>query len=563
MSMVDNSFFAQSYRGRKVLVLAPHQDDEVHIAGSLIYSLSQAGAEVYCAYSTNGDFQFKADTRIREALAALAILGVPAKRAFFLGYGDTLNHTGRPHIFYAENESAVSPAGFKETYGTKEHPDFAWQRSGEHSPYLRQHYKADLQGLLLSVQAEVVFCVDYDQHADHRMLSLLFTEVMGDILQRKENDYEPLVYKSLAYATAYEAVTDFYAANIRSVQRPLVGEILDFPVDMLQYSFYGWEDRVRFPVAEACRGRFLRNNILFRALCRHRSQGPAMHAENTINGDIVFWQRRTDNLAFRAQVSVSSGDAAALQDFRLFSAQDIDTEIPMLADCLWQPLPADYDREIVFSWTQPQDIRYVVLYGNIHAAGRILQAEISLDNGSSISTAALPPQGRPLVVQLPWRGQAEKCKVRIKRAEGELYGLAGCEIFSAAKQQGVIKPFLKIMSQGQFIYDYWVSGSDAQIPLDIYQYGFQTPSSCEIISGSHSRMEKDVLCFGKEDKQVIVRAYSRENSSIYDQVVISRHSQLEFFWLSCRQWLEKKAISFCLRRDKKYMYLRNKYIRDI
>ncbi len=74
------------------------------------------GADCYICYSTNGDFCFRAQTRIREAVAAAALLGTKPERVIFLGYGDTLNHTGHPHL-YDVDVPAAAPSGHTETYG--------------------------------------------------------------------------------------------------------------------------------------------------------------------------------------------------------------------------------------------------------------------------------------------------------------------------------------------------------------------------------------------------------------------------------------------------------------
>ena len=96
----NNSFLKESAAGQKVLVIVPHEDDEINLAGSMIYTYVQKGAEVYCAFTTNGDYSFAASTRLYEAEQSLQKLGVT--KIFFLGYGDTANHYPGGHLFYHE-----------------------------------------------------------------------------------------------------------------------------------------------------------------------------------------------------------------------------------------------------------------------------------------------------------------------------------------------------------------------------------------------------------------------------------------------------------------------------
>ena len=91
-----NSFFDKNYFGTRVLILAPHPDDEINIAGNMILNMAAAKAEIFVAYSTNGDFENPAEVRAQEAVDALKILGVPRDKIIFLGYGDGHNLSDKP-----------------------------------------------------------------------------------------------------------------------------------------------------------------------------------------------------------------------------------------------------------------------------------------------------------------------------------------------------------------------------------------------------------------------------------------------------------------------------------
>lgn len=91
-----------------VLVLIPHQDDELNVMGDLINQFIQAGNRVFIVYTTNGDYQYLAQTRMQEAVDALSMMGVSKQDIFFLGYGDTLNGSGHPHVFNAEKKNVIS-----------------------------------------------------------------------------------------------------------------------------------------------------------------------------------------------------------------------------------------------------------------------------------------------------------------------------------------------------------------------------------------------------------------------------------------------------------------------
>lgn len=170
----DNSFLNQSASGKKVLVIVPHEDDEINVAGSLMYHYVQSGAEFFCAFTTNGDYSFDAVTRMKEASRSLQVLGV--RKIFFLGYGDTSNAYAGGHLFYATDKAVTSPAGHQETYGCHDFPDYAFIKRGQHSRYCRQNFKQDLKDLILDIRADLLVVVDCDVHADHRAASIVFEE---------------------------------------------------------------------------------------------------------------------------------------------------------------------------------------------------------------------------------------------------------------------------------------------------------------------------------------------------------------------------------------------------
>lgn len=73
-----------------LLVIAPHPDDEVLMAGQAIVMAKRAGMTVKVAIITNGDFTCARDgyLRERESVAALKSLGVGESDVEFLGYPD-------------------------------------------------------------------------------------------------------------------------------------------------------------------------------------------------------------------------------------------------------------------------------------------------------------------------------------------------------------------------------------------------------------------------------------------------------------------------------------------
>ena len=74
---------------RKVLIIAPHPDDEINLAGQMLVHFQKQNLESYVMYTTNGDAEKKINNkRIYEALEACKVLGVGNSYVFFLGYAN-------------------------------------------------------------------------------------------------------------------------------------------------------------------------------------------------------------------------------------------------------------------------------------------------------------------------------------------------------------------------------------------------------------------------------------------------------------------------------------------
>ncbi|MEW6201900.1 MAG: PIG-L family deacetylase [bacterium] len=94
---------------RKILVVAPHEDDEMVIAGGRMIANQQLGGENWVVYLTTGASIFRSPAlnriyyhqRRREAVEAMRTIGVPKERLIFLG---------RPAQHYIKHPDEVESA---------------------------------------------------------------------------------------------------------------------------------------------------------------------------------------------------------------------------------------------------------------------------------------------------------------------------------------------------------------------------------------------------------------------------------------------------------------------
>ena len=340
----DNSFFHQDLRGLKVLVFVPHEDDEINTCGAFLKALAECKAEVRLVYTTNGDWKYSARTRMKEAQESAGLLGIKSTQLTFLGYGDSFNNDRRDHIFYALEKPARSKAGYSETYGTDLYQDYSFNTRGKHQPYLRQNFLDDIISVITSEKADLIICTDFDEHPDHRILSLLFDEAIG-VVCKLNPDYRPEIWKRFAYSLAYTAVPDYCAINNAETKRPEQSATDKYSFDIIDKSFYLWEDRIRIPVPHF-EGENIRSSFIAKTLSAHKSQRIITHADRIINSDEVYWRRRTDNLCFNASVTVSSGNGSFLNDFMVYNTDNIDKAVPAFLNYYWHPEEEDKDKRV-------------------------------------------------------------------------------------------------------------------------------------------------------------------------------------------------------------------------
>ena len=459
---------AELYSNRKVLLIAPHEDDDLNLLGGVMEEYIRYGSDFYVVFLTNGDYFKKeiGEIRIEEAIALYRYLGVPDTHVIFLGYGDTLQNE-KDHIYNAsENEVITSRAGLTETYGVKSHPPY----TDKHS-YTVGNLFQDLKSVILDIRPDVIYCVDYDPHADHRACSLLFEKAMGQILVN-ENDYSPEVYKGFAYSAAWNADNDFFSTNIQSTQNAYTranwGTDLVPAEDVVIPRILRWEERRRLPVRAGLLSRALRSSGMFQEMLYYDSQNADSRAISVVNGDKIFWKRETNSLCRDAALSVSSGDASLLNDFMLLDSRNILDLRSAPYDGVWLPDNTDADKTVRIDLKEAGHVGEVVLYDNPDEDCNVLNARILLDNGTRLDTGPLDPAGAATRFIVDGY-TVSSLEIQLVETEGESAGLTEIEVF---QEVSVTQPtYIKLTDRNDnFVYDY-ITGWDGQEIFQLYSDG--------------------------------------------------------------------------------------------
>lgn len=162
-----------------ILVLAPHQDDEILGAGGLIQICRDRGDSVRVVFATNGDYRGGdvACQRYHESREALSQIGVSESEIYYLGYGDTgmrASHSFLLRLLRAPMDQALSSPLSPVTYHPAGRNTVRKLRTKEEGPLTKREFLSDLTWCVKTCAPELlVFPDPSDVHGDHAALARL------------------------------------------------------------------------------------------------------------------------------------------------------------------------------------------------------------------------------------------------------------------------------------------------------------------------------------------------------------------------------------------------------
>ena len=514
------------FANRRVMLFVAHQDDEISLLSGVMELYAAAGSEVYVVFTTNGDNDASAETRMNEALRAMAIEGIRADHVLFLGYGDGL----LPQLYNGpDNVLLRSPAGHTHTYGTAAHPPY------HTSDYTRNHLIGDIMDMLNEYQPDTIYCDDYDSHPDHRVTSLAFEEALGLVL-RQRSDYTPLVLKGFAYSMAWKAPNDFYADNLLSTTNSSQAYYMG------ENNIYRWDDRVRLPVSAGNLSRLAYYTKAQRALLAHDSQNAVWNTQRILNGDKVFWQRPTSSVLYRAKIRVSSGEASTLNDFKLIDSKNVHSFDPPFQNT-WSPAFEDKSPTITIELEQPTVLKELRLYDQPSITDNVLNAIILLNGKQVLETGPLVQNGSATVVSLDSATQVSSIEIRITDWQGEHWGMTEVEAYTQPPESGL--SFVKLTDDaGNFLYDAWTK-PDGTILLKAYQSPLAEKDflqDCTVtVSNPRCKVNKGkdgLSVFCPVNEECLVRVSDAAHDAYSDCIRVSNPGSGERAWMHTLQWIE-------------------------
>ena len=516
---VDNSFYDSQFKDKKVMVIVPHEDDDLLISGQVLPSMYKNGADVRVVFATNGDKRVSAYTRQSEACNALEKLGIPREKVIFLGYPDGTQ-------LYVGKKAFSFSSGWDHTYAGKGFKDYHFDRFGTHAKYTAENMVDDIESVVLEYRPDYILAIDFDTHTDHRGVSISFEKAMERIL-KKESGYTPKVLKCFGYSLAWKSKPDFYALNIKStvMQDREKNNDPSYETDVPQYR---WNNRVRLPIDKKSLSHSILRCSEYKALSEHLSQYAYCYSERIINGDSVYWNRRTDSLTYNADISVSSGDASLLNDFRLIGVGNR-TAGPnvKLENCVSRFDKNDAQKTVTVKFDSPKTVSCVSLYDNFGLNSNILGGVITFSDGSKVEVPALNADGSETRVVFEPKHNITSFTFKVTEYEG-VAGLDEIEAFENADyDMGFSLIKLKNADTDDYIYNYLITPDEKSLNLGVYLSNPNAGYTIKIIEGDSVKLEGNTLVFDDDFEKCTVRAELNGDPSTYDQITVKRLSERE------------------------------------
>lgn len=170
-----------------ILIIAPHQDDEILATGGLIQKCVKLGDIVTVLFATNGDYRGPqiAQKRYRESKEALTFLGVDENNIFYLGYGDTgmnYSHSFLRQLLFKDFNTPLATPFSSTTYHPAGYKTVHAIRTGFESPLTQEAFLIDLEWFLKEHNPDIIIAPNVlDMHGDHSAIIPLLQKInIGD-----------------------------------------------------------------------------------------------------------------------------------------------------------------------------------------------------------------------------------------------------------------------------------------------------------------------------------------------------------------------------------------------
>jgi hypothetical protein len=242
---------------------------------------------------------------------------------------------------------------------------------------------------------------------------------------------------------------------------------------------------VRFPLDRLNLNIIISKNTVYKALDTYLSQKAVLKSERVLNGDKVFWERRTDSLLYNAEIQVGGVETNKLNDFKLKNFDNINDKNSENVGVEYLQGNAVHIRTM-----NPIKATSIYLYDNPDKEQNILKGYIVFDGTSKIEFGPLENDGSLTEILFPEK-VFQQIDIVVTESEGDSAGLSGVEayydLYSKQKPQDTC--LMAVDEEDNFVYDYILQEDDT-VKLKLYS----VPNMKQL------RQEDIDVCFEKKEE---------------------------------------------------------------
>lgn len=269
----------------RLLVIAPHCDDEVLGSGGMIHDTIAAGGQVLVVLMTNGDgftvateeefhrlFLTHEDyvnsgyTRQKETIQALQLLGLPEQQILFLGYPDR-----GLRAIWTDYWNKDQP--YQSRFTGSDHSPYnnSYQQN---APYAGQAVLDNLEQIILAFQPNVIVAPHpADEHPDHAATWAFVAASFAELTSAGKIAGVHL-YTYLVHRGDFPIPHGYKTNELLSPPKPLYqaqhGKWLTYPINtateaLKEQSIKEYVSQIKVPIMSSLLHSFIRRNELFGA----------------------------------------------------------------------------------------------------------------------------------------------------------------------------------------------------------------------------------------------------------------------------------------------------------
>ena len=276
-----------SLANAKILIVAPHPDDETLMFSGVIYSALSRGEPVKVVLMTNGDIRSVSDgnTRQNETVSAMVnSLGMQESDIIFLGYPDA-GLTPVYNNYTSDSDTYTAANGQSSTYGSRGlgRTDYHYYKFGVHAAYNKPNILTDLKSIINDFLPDSIFVTSqYDLHPDHSASYLLIRDVLTDISSTNAN-YRPIIHKTIIHGG--DDTSWPLAASATAFTAPPI----------LSSTPLNWNYRESINLPYIMQNDILTNNLKYNTILKYSTQlnyypdPQKNYLTNFVHKDEIFW----------------------------------------------------------------------------------------------------------------------------------------------------------------------------------------------------------------------------------------------------------------------------------